>query len=115
MYKEDSKVYKKVGRRYEPIGTFYNRDWLNDGIWYVRTNGSRITNGSYLEGLFKISDKPLFDNFARYCDLADVADKVLNDKDFNAKLNLEKGYSISDIVHLTIACLEKYRQEDGKN
>ena len=29
--KRDDRVYQKVGKRYEPIGLFYDRDWLTDG------------------------------------------------------------------------------------
>lgn len=37
--KIDDRVYQKVGKRYEPIGHFYNRDWLTDGVWVVQSNG----------------------------------------------------------------------------
>ena len=37
--REDDLVYQKVGKRYEPIGRFYDRDWLTDGVWVVQSNG----------------------------------------------------------------------------
>ena len=37
--KIDDRVYQKVGKRYEPIGHFYNRDWITDGVWVVQSNG----------------------------------------------------------------------------
>lgn len=107
---EDNKLYKKVGRKYEPVGMFYHRDYLTDGLWYVRSNGSKITNGKYLEGLFKLCDKPLFDNFKDYCDLHDTAESVMDDKEFRAFLDRcekeKKGWSINDIVHMTLAVLK---------
>ena len=37
--REDDRVYQKVGKRYEPIGRFYDRDWLTDGVLVVQSNG----------------------------------------------------------------------------
>ena len=57
--KIDDRVYRKVGKRYEPIGHFYNRDWLTDGVWVVQSNGSSILNAtSYAQefGIIRVGD-----------------------------------------------------------
>ena len=60
--RRDNRLYHKVGNRYEPIGHFYNRDWLTDGIWVVQSNGSSIFNATiYAQefGIVKVgSNKP---------------------------------------------------------
>lgn len=47
---EDRNVYKKVGRKYVPIGMKIDDHWLNDGIWVIRhREGCKsITRGDYL-------------------------------------------------------------------
>lgn len=57
--RRDNRVYQKVGKRYEPIGHFYNRDWLTDGVWVVQSNGSSILNAtSYAQefGIIRVGD-----------------------------------------------------------
>lgn len=59
--KEDRNVYKKIGRKYVPIGMKLDDNWLNDGIWVVRhRDGCKsITRGDYLAdsyGLIKAGE-----------------------------------------------------------
>lgn len=57
--RRDNRVYQKVGKRYEPIGHFYNRDWLTDGIWVVQGNGTLILNATiYAQefGIIRVGD-----------------------------------------------------------
>lgn len=39
---EDRRIYRKLGRRYVPIGMMYS-NYLSDGIWYVRGKGHAMT------------------------------------------------------------------------
>ncbi len=48
----DSRIYRKVGKRYIPIGMEYSNH-LSDGIWYVRSDGHAMTRLSTLPELDK--------------------------------------------------------------
>ena len=39
---KDNRIYKKMGRRYIPMGMEYH-NYLSDGIWYVRGDGHSLT------------------------------------------------------------------------
>ena len=54
----DDRVYQKVGKRYEPIGRFYDRDWLTDGIWVVQSNGLLFNATIYARefGIIRVGD-----------------------------------------------------------
>lgn len=59
--KEDLNVYKKVGRKYVPIGYRLDDKYLNDGVWIVRhRDGCKsIARGDYLAnsyGLIKAGE-----------------------------------------------------------
>ena len=56
--REDDRVYQKVGKRYEPIGRFYDRDWLTDGIWVVQSNGLLFNATIYARefGIIRVGD-----------------------------------------------------------
>ena len=56
--REDDRVYQKVGKRYEPIGRFYDRDWLTDGIWVVQSNGLLFNAAIYAKefGIVRVGD-----------------------------------------------------------
>lgn len=58
---KDLNVYKKVGRKYVPIGYRIEDNYLNDGIWIVhhKPGSTQITRGDYLAdsyGLIKVGD-----------------------------------------------------------
>lgn len=58
---QDLNVYKKVGRRYVPLGLKIDDNYLNDGIWIVRhkQGSTQITRGDYLAqsyGLIKAGE-----------------------------------------------------------
>lgn len=46
-------VYRKINGKYEPIGIFYNRDYLTEGIWVVY-NDHAYCNGKYLKDRFTL-------------------------------------------------------------
>ena len=56
--KRDNRVYQKVGKRYEPIGLFYDRDWLTDGVWVVQSNGLLFNANIYARefGIIRVGD-----------------------------------------------------------
>lgn len=55
--KRDNRVYQKVGKRYEPIGLFY-QDWLTDGVWVVHSNGLLFNAAIYAKefGIIRVGD-----------------------------------------------------------
>jgi hypothetical protein len=56
--KRDNRVYQKRGNRYEPIGHFYHRDWLTDGVWVVQSNGLLFNATIYAKafGIIRVGD-----------------------------------------------------------
>ena len=108
---EDRNVYKKVGRKYVPIGMKLDDNWLNDGIWVVRhrDGGKSITRGDYLAdsyGLVKVGelakvDLPILGGLEEYAEVVagtmsniksqmttfDVARRIVKDLfEYNEKL-----------------------------
>ena len=57
--KRDNRVYQKVGNRYEPIGLFYDRYWITDGVWVVMNNRSLYLNAAHYArefGIIRVGD-----------------------------------------------------------
>lgn len=83
----ENKVYKKIGKRYKPIGEIYDRDWLTDGIWFVHSKpGCRsITNvDRYLSGVYKVGDaQDKYVDIPKLCSIDNYVNYVLNSKEFN--------------------------------
>ena len=80
----DNNVYKKVGRKYVPIGLVVADHWLSDGIWIVRhKKGSKShTRADYLAdsyGLVKAGEIAKIDLPALGAmeDYAEVAAQVI--------------------------------------
>ncbi len=91
---EDNTVFKKIGRRYVPIGQFLEREWLSDGLWLVRAQGSRITDANYLfnkAGIFKVGEVPNLHlpEMGAMQDYIDFAHKKLNE--YKDKKTDDKG------------------------
>ena len=94
----DMNVYKKVGRKYGPIGIKLDDSWLNDGIWVVRhRRGSKsITRGDYLAdsyGLAKVGelakvDLPLLGGLEEYAEV--VANTIGNMKGFLSNIDIAR-------------------------
>ena len=109
--KEDLNVYKKVGRKYVPIGYRIEDNYLNDGIWIVRhkPGSTQITRGDYLAqsyGLIKAGeiakiDLPILGGLEEYAEVVantignmkgsfsniDIARRIVKDLfDYNEKL-----------------------------
>ena len=86
---EDHNVYVKEGRKYRPIGYWFEgrNDWLTEGVWVVskHRNSTGITNGEYLKetyGIDKMSDlkKP---SFAELGGLNKLTDDVISEIDLD--------------------------------
>ena len=54
MNEEDKNVYKKVGRKYVPIGYRHEGRYLTDGLWIVRHKdyGKQMANAGYLAQIY---------------------------------------------------------------
>ena len=86
MKEENRNVYKKVGRKYVPIGLKIDDHYLNDGIWIVRhkIGSTSITRGDYLAqsyGLIKVGelakvDLPILGSLEEYAEV--VANTIGN-------------------------------------
>jgi hypothetical protein len=46
-------AYKKINGKYEPIGRFYDRDFLTEGVWVVYCDNA-YCNGKYLKDKFRL-------------------------------------------------------------
>lgn len=46
-------AYKKINGKYEPIGRFYSRDFLTEGVWVVYCDNA-YCNGKYLKDKFRL-------------------------------------------------------------
>ena len=78
---EDKNVYKKVGRKYVPIGLRIGDRYFSDGIYIVRHQCT--TNAGYLAqiyGICKIGDnvEADFTKLASMEEYADVVAKTIN-------------------------------------
>lgn len=112
------KIYKKVGGRYVPIGVHCNIDYLTDGLWYVTSKeySKGVASIPYIDGIMKVCDRPVAQNLSELCGLHDIAENVLDDPDFRkAVLDNKNGYSISDVVHATVAIMKKMADERKKD
>lgn len=110
-FDRDMNVYKKVGRRYVPLGLKIDDHYLNDGIWIVRhkVGSTQITRGDYLAqsyGLIKVGelvevDLPILGSLEEYAEVVagtignmqgqmtniDIARRIVKDLfDYNEKL-----------------------------
>lgn len=97
MSKDKNNVYIKVGRKYEPIGVTYYRDYLTDGLWLVRhyPGHSAYDNVNYLResyGLTKVSSG------GDYTDLSDIA-KLAHLEDVICK-------GIQEVLHTGVSIAE---------
>lgn len=105
--KEDLNVYKKVGRKYVPIGYRIEDNYLNDGIWIVRhkPGSTQITRGDYLAqsyGLIKAGEIAKID-LARLGAMEGYAEVVANTIG-----NLKGGLTNIDIARRIVKELFEY-------
>lgn len=111
---EDLNVYKKVGRKYLPIGYRHEDRYLTDGLWIVRhKDGSKqMTNAGYLAqiyGMCKVGENATADltKLADMEEYVDVVRKVIFE-------NQKKIISIQDLARLIVKRLFDFNDEKSK-
>lgn len=100
----DNNVYKKVGRRYEPIGVMYrDNDYLTEGFWLVtkRKGCKSIENVDYYSDKFGLTHVGIPElDLDKYAEAAKLKNALLCAKD---KYGMSTRIPLSDL-------LEKWRQ-----
>ena len=114
MKEEDMNVYKKVGRKYVPIGLRVGDHWLTDGIWNVRhkEHGCQTTNAGYLSqiyGMCKVGENATADltQLADMEEYADVVSKTIFE-------NENKPMTRQDLSRLIVKALFDFNEEKSK-
>lgn len=101
----DENIYRKIGRRYIPVGRIVNFDYLQDGIWYIRHHGpvsASVTNANHLKNIYRVCGAKDLS-----IDVLAGMENIANDIAHSPEMvNLtSKGYSVMDIIRLTITKL----------
>lgn len=112
---EEKNIYKKVGRRYVPIGILCpHDDYLTDGIWIVRHRKgcTSITRGDYLAdcyGLLKAGEiaKVDFPKLGAMEDYSEIAAKIIADN--------EIGHAPFETARKVVKALFDYNDKLKKN
>ena len=108
---EDRNIYKKVGRRYVPIGLRIGDRWFSDGIWIVRhkEHGCQTTNAGYLAriyGICKIGDNVEAD-FTKLASMEEYADVVAK----TISINENKAMTRQDLSRLIVKALFDFNEK----
>ena len=96
----DDNVYRKnPDGTYSAIGVSVNKDYLTDGIWYVKhhTHSWSMSNGSYLQGVFEIPRKEPIDMSA-ICDMKDLAEILRKRREASKSFQKASGVRASVLV-----------------
>lgn len=106
----DENIYRKAGRRYIPVGRIVNFDYLQDGIWYIRHHGpvsASATSANHLNDIYRVCGaKDL--TIDVLAGMEDIANDIAHSPEM---ANLaSKGYSVMDIIRLTITKLINRQQ-----
>lgn len=121
MSRKDDNIYIKMDNgRYRPYGVRYNEPYMYDGIWYVRHHENSVgtTNvDNYMEGLFRVGDRPEKIDVPKLCAMQDYVDYVLNSKEIREMM--DKGYyswneMVCKVVALVVDKNEQYKKEAKK-
>ena len=111
MEEEDMNVYKKVGRKYVPIGYRIEDNYLSDGLWIVRhkPHGTQMTNAGYLSqiyGMCKVGENATADltKLADMEEYSDVVLKVMFEND-------NKAMTRQDLSRLIVKALFDFNEE----
>ena len=104
-------VYKKVGRKYVPIGYRHEDRYLTDGLWIVRhkPHGTQMTNAVYLSkiyGMCKVGENATADltKLADMEEYAEVVSKVLFE-------NENKPMTRQDLSRLIVKALFDFNEK----
>ena len=95
--KDDNIYVRKDNGRYTPIGVCVNKDYMYDGLWYVkhRPGCTSTTSVPYMANLFHIDNDPVDVNLI--CSMKDMVDMVFDSKEYH-ELMKTGSYSLHDIV-----------------
>ncbi len=105
--KEDKNVYKKVGRKYVPIGLRIGDRYFSDGIYIVRHQCT--TNAGYLAqiyGICKIGDNVEAD-FTKLASMEEYADVVAK----TISINENKAMTRQNLARLIVKALFDFNKE----
>lgn len=110
MKDEDMNVYKKVGRKYVPIGYMHKDRYLTDGIWIVRhkDSGTQMTNAGYLAqiyGMCKVGENATAD-LTKLADMEEYADVVLK----TIHENENRAMTRNDLARLIVKALFDFNE-----
>lgn len=105
---EDKNVYKKVGRKYVPIGLRIGDRYFSDGIYIVRHQCT--TNAGYLAqiyGICKIGDNVEAD-FTKLASMEEYADVVAKTINNNCS---DKGMTTMNLSRKIVKALFDFNKE----
>lgn len=105
---EDMNVYKKVGRKYVPIGLRIGDRYFSDGIYIVRHQCT--TNAGYLAqiyGICKIGDNVEAD-FTKLASMEEYADVVAKTINNNCS---DKGMTTMNLSRKIVKALFDFNKE----
>lgn len=108
MKEEDKNVYKKVGRKYVPIGLRIGDRYFSDGIYIVRHQCT--TNAGYLAqiyGICKIGDNVEAD-FTKLASMEEYADVVAKTINNNCS---DKGMTTMNLSRKIVKALFDFNKE----
>ena len=110
MEEEDMNVYKKVGRKYVPIGYRHEDRYLTDGLWIVRHKdyGKQMTNAGYLAqiyGMCKVGENATAD-LTQLADMEEYADVVLK----TIHENENRAMTRNDLARLIVKALFDFNE-----
>lgn len=103
-------VYRKVGRRYEPIGMCTPIDWFNEGIWVLRKNkhSKQFTSGDYLYDMIKMCNISNEMTIQELASIDSYVDYVLMSKEWS---EFQKGpHSMVEITSFILAKAFEYNK-----
>ena len=110
----DENIYRKIGRRYIPVGRLVNLNYLHDGVWYIRHHGTvsvSMTNADHLNDIYRICGAKYL-SIDVLAGMEDIANDIAHSPEM---VNLtSKGYSVMDIIRLTITQLINRQTETAK-
>lgn len=113
----DENVYRKNSDgEFVPFGLSTGSDYLPDGIWYVHhySGGHGTSNADYLAGLYHVAD-PSIEDIKRICGWEEISHYISHTPEYRELLFGDKGYSIQDIIRLTIEKTFEYCNKNKDN
>lgn len=94
-------AYKKINGRYEPVGRFFQRDFLTEGIWVVYCDHA-FCNGQYMKDKYrmeKVSDLQ-YPTIAQLGGIESAIEQAWRELPaFQRERSLTTGYSVYESYH----------------